>query len=109
MNLSEIITTLEAEDPTRVLPEGFNNPHSYRGDYMDLAFEAADNITIGDMLAAAQSAVGTTYQGWKGGDFTMAGWSWCWLSTEGEVSSETISPQMLRLFLTQTTLTTEQP
>jgi len=99
MNLGDIITRLEAADPQQVVPHGFHNPHSYRGDYYDLAFEPVTNITVADMLEAARSAVGATYQGWKGGDFRMNEYDWCWLSEEGTASGETISPLLLQFML----------
>ena len=100
MNLGDIITTLEAADPNQVVRHGFHNPHSYRGDYYDLAFEPAENITVADMLEAARSAVGATYEGWKGGEFRMTEADWCWLSEEGSASGETISPLLLEFMLT---------
>ena len=99
MMLGELITTLEAVNPQQTVQHGFHNPHSYRGDYMDLAFEPATNITVADMLAAARSALGTTYQGWKGGHYTMNEHSWCWLSQEGDASGETISALLLQFML----------
>lgn len=103
LDLGELILALEAEDPTRILPIGFNNPHSFRGDYVDLAFEPAVDVSIGDMLAAARAALGSTYQGWKGGDYTMAEHTTCWISYEGESSDNCIGPLMLRLLLGQVT------
>jgi hypothetical protein len=99
MTLAELIARLEAANPAQVVKHGFNNPHSYRGDYMDLAFEPAADITVADMLSDARSALGTTYQGWKGGDFTMGEHTWCWLSTEGDASGETIGALLLDLML----------
>lgn len=99
MTLGELIETLAAEDPARVLPLGFNNPHSYRGYYTDLAFETASNISVGDMLTAARSALGATYQGHKGGDFTMNEYTDVWLSERGTASGETIGITLLRLML----------
>lgn len=101
MNLADLITTLEAADPTLAVPRGFTNPHSYRGDYMDLAFEPATDVTVADMLADARSALGATYQGWKGGDFTMGEHTWCWLSVEGDASGETISALLVELLLAE--------
>lgn len=98
--LSELITALEAEDPARVLPLGFANPHSYRGYYEQLAFEPAADVTIGDMLKAAKSALGATYEGWKGGDFTMHKYTDCWLAEQGHGSGEEIGPVLLALMLT---------
>jgi hypothetical protein len=100
MTLDELIVALEAADPALVLPLGFSNPHSYRGDYMDLAFEPAANVTVGAMLADARSARGTTYQGYKGGDNTMDGWTDCWLAEEGSsANAETIGAVFLTLLL----------
>lgn len=101
MTLDELIVALEAADPALVLPLGFSNPHSYRGDYMDLAFEPTANVTVGAMLADARSARGTTYQGYKGGDNTMDGWTDCWLAEEGSsANAETIGAVLLTLLLT---------
>lgn len=101
LNLGELIAALEAEDPTRTLPLGFANPHSYRGYYDQLAFEPAENVTVGSMLEAARSALGTTYQGWKGGDYEMSAWTECWLAFEGEGSGETLGRHLVRLLLAQ--------
>lgn len=98
MTLDELIAALEAEHPDKICPDGFANPHSYRGDYYDLAFEPATNVTIGDMLDDARRALNTTYQGYKGGDFRMGGHSECWLAHYGDLG-ETIGPLLLRLML----------
>lgn len=72
MNLGQLIDMLNLMlDKSRIVPKGFKNPHSWRGIYAELAFEPAENVSISDMLKAAESAVGTTYSGWKGGDYTM--------------------------------------
>ncbi len=100
MTLDELIAVLEAEDPDRVLPLGFSNPHSWRGVYSELAFEPTANVTVGQMLADARSARGATYEGWKGGDFTMSGHTDCWLAEEGHGDGETLGPILLTLLLT---------
>jgi hypothetical protein len=100
MELGELIAALEAEDPARVLPLGFGKPHSYRGYYEQLAFEPTADVMIGDMLEAAKSALGATYEGWKGGDFTMHERTDCWLAEEGHSGGEEIGPILLALMLT---------
>jgi len=97
MTLEELIAALEAADPNLCLPLGFSHPHSYRGDYMDLAFEPTANVTVGEMLADARSALGATYQGWKGGDFEMRGWTTCWLAEEGTGSGESVGPILITM------------
>ncbi len=98
MELGELITALEQADARLVVPSGFTNPHSYRGYYDELAFEPAANVTVAAMLADARSALGATYQGYKGGDFTMREHTDCWLATWGGLG-ETLGPTLLRLML----------
>lgn len=102
--LDELIARLREEpDQTKRLKVGFRHPHSYRGDYYEVAFEAAQDVTVGEMLAAAESALGATYQGWKGGDYTMTGYAGVWLVPgEGCSSGETIGAVLLDLMLKNT-------
>lgn len=106
MELGELITALEAEDPRKVVPHGFTGPHSYRGHYEQLAFEPASNVTVSAMLADARSAVGAEYQGYKGGDFTMDERTECWLASWGGLGEE-IGPLLLRLMLAAGTVPQE--
>jgi len=57
MHLQRLIDILEKENPDRVIPLGFNHPHSYRGYYDCLAFEFEKIVRIGDMLRYAKSAL----------------------------------------------------
>lgn len=98
MTLGELIDRLEKEDPSTVVPMGFTNPHSYRGYYYDLAFEPAENVTVGEMLEAARGAVGTVFEGWKGGLFKMGRGTDVWLSKEGW-TGEGIGPVLLDYML----------
>jgi len=72
MILGRLIEVLETLPVDMVLSKGFHRPHSYRGYYNELAFEPAENITIGEVLASAKNALGNTYTGYKGGEFTMS-------------------------------------
>jgi hypothetical protein len=101
LGLGQLIARLKQEDPARVLPIGFAEPHSYRGYYCDLAFEPRRNITIGEMLDAARSALGATYQGYKGGDYTMGDHTDCWIAAYGTDSDNKIGPLLLELLLAQ--------
>jgi hypothetical protein len=98
VNLSELIKTLEAADPGRVVPLGFGHPHSYRGYYDELAFEPREDVTVAQMLSDARSALDATYDGWKGGEFTMSEYTYCWLAVEG-CTGEGIGPVLLRYML----------
>jgi hypothetical protein len=98
MTLSDLIARLEKEDPSRVLPLGFANPHSYRGDYSCLAFAPMRPCSVASMLNAARSALGNTYQGWKGGDYAMTEWTDVYLAERGDCG-ETLGPTLLDFML----------
>jgi hypothetical protein len=98
MTLGELIARLEKEDPALVLPEGFHEPHSYRGIYADLAFEPAQNISVASMLACAREALGNTYQGYKGGDFVMNEYVDVYLARYSECG-EQIGPRLLEYMI----------
>lgn len=97
--LGHIIDRLRAADPAKVCRIGFHRPHSYRGYYEDLAFVPVENISVAAMLAAAESADGETYDGWKGGEYKMSEWTQCWLSERGESGNDAIGPVMMSLIL----------
>ena len=84
MMLEELIKRLEQEDSNKIVSLGFDNPHSYRGYYSDLAFTPAKNMTVGKMLECAKWALGSTYTGYKGGDFTMNKYTEVWLAHYGD-------------------------
>ena len=88
MTLGELIVELEHHDPGKVVPLGFDHPHSYRGFYNELAFEPKWNTTVGQMLQAAKSALGATFTGWKGGEYTMEEYTDCHISVEGSTGDE---------------------
>ena len=102
LSLGELIgllKSIEAEHPGHIAPYGFRNPHSYRGYYEQLAFEPATNVPVAQMLADATSALGATFEGWKGGDYTMKKYTECWLAREGDSAGETIGWLSLHLML----------
>jgi hypothetical protein len=71
MQLRELIEALEGADQDYVAPIGFGAPMSYCGYYHDVAFEPARNVTVASMLEHAKSALGATFVGYKGGQYTM--------------------------------------
>lgn len=100
LSLGQLIDRLRAEpDLSRRVPIGFDSPHSYRGDYYDLAFEIAQNVTVAEMLASAESALGATFQGWKGGDYTMSKYTEVWLVEQGGCCGESLGSVLLALML----------
>ena len=98
MYLKELIEFLAARDPAIIVPLGFHKPHSYRGRYDELAFEPLENTTVGAMLECARSAIGQTYEGYKGGDYKMGEYTDVNLSEYGTTGEE-IGPILLRYMI----------
>lgn len=86
MTLGEMIHRLEQESRQLVLPYGISHPHSYRGYYERLAFEVDRDVPryVGEWIDLARSCIGQTYQGWKGGEYTMAENSLVYVANEGD-------------------------
>lgn len=98
MFLKDLIEWLEKQDATATVPYGFGAPDSYRGYYEDLAFAPAQNVTFGSMLENARYAMGRTFQGYKGGDFTMGEFTDCWIAEYGTSEGDKIGPTMCNLW-----------
>jgi hypothetical protein len=96
MTLRELIISLEAISD-KTLPVYFDNgkhwPNeldSWRGVYAELALEydqtpEAPNVQV--LLDELKSAVGKTFTGYKGGDFTMGNHSPVWVANYGNSQS----------------------
>lgn len=90
VTLGELIRELDAVPPDLpvLLDDGMSPgpPHSYRGHYADLAFEPTkSSVTAGDLLEWSRRALGGTFTGWKGGDFTMDTRTPLWVASEGDL------------------------
>ena len=88
MTLGELIEFLQAQDSSIVVPKGFAKPHSDRGDYSELAFTPADNVTVASMLSYASSAIGECYEGYKGGSYLMGEWTPVYIGCWGECGED---------------------
>lgn len=83
LTLGKLISILEAMDQ-KMMIEGFDNPHSYRGYYEDLAFERSENkIKVSKALKMCRDAMGNVFVGYKGGDFVMGALTPLWISEYG--------------------------
>lgn len=94
MTLDELITNLNAcpdqDALIRFTGVAGGNPgefHSWRGIYAHLAIDLQpETITVGELLERASAAKGETFQGYKGGDYTMDGDTPVWCSEYGYAS-----------------------
>ena len=98
MYLKELIEWLEKQDPKATAKDGFGSPHSDRGYYEDLGFDPAEETTFGAMLKHAKAAMGATFTGWKGGEFTMHEYTDCRIGECGTCGEE-ITSAHLKLWL----------
>ena len=92
LTLGELITKLKNADKDAVVEfdEGgyIGGEGSYRGYYSDLAFELSSNRkTVKEFLAQCEAALGSTYEGYKGGDFIMGEGTPLWISAYGNADA----------------------
>ena len=83
MYLNKLIDLLYTVNENAIFARGFHNAHSYRGHYEELAVEPKDNVPVSEMISCLERAVGETYTGYKGGEFTMIGSEDVYLAFEG--------------------------
>ena len=76
-----------------IMVEGLD---SWRGDYGELAlsygfFNYDDPMTVGKLLSLCLDAVGKSFEGYKGGDYTMCLETNVWVDNYGKYSETAIS------------------
>lgn len=93
LTLGKLITALEGVNgDLRVVfdlmdPCSPSEPISYRGYYSDLSFPPSDDpVMASDVLKWARDANGNTFEGYKGGDFTMGAKTPLWASPYGSAN-----------------------
>lgn len=90
MTLGGLVAALEGFDPDAwvvydtIEEQSPSAPQSYRGYYSDLSLPPrADPIKVSDLFELCREAVGRTFKGYKGGDFTMHSKTPLWASPNG--------------------------
>jgi hypothetical protein len=67
--VKEFLENVQATDPNFEFVNAFNNPHSWRGEYSEIAFQSAYLLTSADMLECVDRAITEKFYGWKGGEY----------------------------------------
>jgi hypothetical protein len=88
ITLGMLIEWLGKQNQNLIVKDGFGHPHCDRGDYSELSFDPKPDALISDMLAHAKSALGATFTGWKGGEFTMHDYTPVMIGEDGECGDE---------------------
>lgn len=82
MTLGRLIARLKSIVSPTV--EAFGRPHSYRGYYRDLAFERRPGrMTTHAAILVCEACLDKTFEGYKGGDFTMNSGAPVWFAEWG--------------------------
>lgn len=97
MRLGQFIAVLRRLPPS--LPVGLSAVHSFRGYYDQVAFEPTPGATAALALEEAEYAVGHTFEGWKGGDYTMDESTMCWVADKGSSSDVTVGEYMTEILV----------
>lgn len=82
MTLGDLIACIQKLTPGQMIT-GLHRPHSYRGYYSDLAFEAGDKRSAADTLAMLRECMGKEFTGYKGGEYHMHAGTPCWQADYG--------------------------
>lgn len=91
-NLSAELSIVPSDTPVRT-EDGFGleGPHSYRGYYDQAAIEpTTQGLNAGELEKVIDDFIGTTVEGWKGGDFYMDVDTPVWISHEGSASQQAL-------------------
>lgn len=98
MILMEIVERLRKEPLDKVVPLGWDEAYSWRGDYAELAVNAAKDV-VGDMISVLENANGATFTGYKGGEYKMGNFTDVYLDRYGECPGNKISYYLLEFML----------
>lgn len=97
MSLGEMIAALRACNPDSDIFFDFGGLHptdvdSYRGYYDDLAIGFSDDSgsSVKRLLSELEPAVGSTFSGYKGGDFRMHDGTPMWVANYGRCHSTAV-------------------
>lgn len=84
LTLAGLIEQLEKLDGKREI-FGIGYAMSYRGYYCDLAFAPVDETrTVDDLLRTSKKLIGSTFTGYKGGDYLMDEHTPLWIADYGD-------------------------
>ena len=98
LTVGELVSILKRKDPelwvyfdfVHMRPDG--GVHSYRGYYEDLAigYESGGECTVAQLIAWLEKAIGETFYGYKGGEYTMERDTVVWVANHNEAGGTAI-------------------
>jgi len=116
MTIGELISALKRKDQAEEVSFDFvhlkpnGTIHSYRGDYRQIALgydcsckSSPKRVTVGELVALLQSAIGETFIGYKGGEYEMHEGAIVHVANYGESGSTVIVDVADQLYVTLVT------
>jgi hypothetical protein len=85
--LGDILEYVGSMPPKTSFAVGLENPHSNRGDYSEVGFEAGPSMTAQELFEVLASTMGRSFRGWKGGDYIMVSDTKAHFSIAGETGT----------------------
>lgn len=85
LTLGQLYHLLNALGPNRTAQVQLTEPHSYRGNYKDVAFELEHcaDISLWASMMYVRDSIHSTFCGWKGGEYRMDTHSRVWIAPVG--------------------------
>lgn len=100
LSAQEIIDRIEKLPESTILKIGLAYPHSYRGYYDELAFTPViEDTPILEFINSLKDALNKSYNGYKGGEYTMTEDTTVWLTEYGSSSESTTFSSLFILLL----------
>lgn len=91
--LKILINALKALPDDANFTNGFDEAMSYRGYYSELGLNPCGQAKASEMLKVLESAVGETFAGYKGGEYTMNDSTECYLASYGSCGDQIVGIQ----------------
>lgn len=94
VGIGELVALLNVADPLKSVVAVVNDRefgvsadvYSYRGYYNQLSIEPGESATVATLALRLSDAIGETFTGYKGGDYTMSRNTPVWISGYGTAS-----------------------
>lgn len=90
LTVNEVIQSLEAHHQSASVCGVQCDGGSYRGSYDNFYIESGGRTTVGDLVSFLHSVIGESFDGYKGGSYTMDSDSMCFVASYGECGSAII-------------------
>lgn len=107
--LGHLIKILRDADGSKIVPLGFDDAFSYRGDYAQLGVRRAASVSVATMLEVLEGALDRTMHGYKGGEYVMHDYVDVYLVDDHSSCGEQLGPTFMQTLLASARTSTVKP